>query len=279
MDLDTLETMDRDTNVYPGLDPTLPQLLVQETRAFVTNLLADPSGDFDKLLTAPYTYANAALAKHYGITGPVNATFARVDAPGRSGILTQGMLLAHDKATRTSIVRRGLKIRIDMLCQDVPAPPPDVNINLEGLGPNLTQRQRLEQHRKEASCAACHNLMDPIGVVFEGVDAVGRLRTVDETGATVDTTSTLSQTFDANGALGSPGDLGRRLAGSEEVRQCYARQTFRFFYGREVDQADVCSMARMLKDFNGSGHNLLELLVSLSRTDAFLYRKAPEVTP
>ena len=52
-----------------------------------------------------------------------------------------------------------------------------------------------------------------------------------------------------------------------------------FFFGRELESADVCSAARMLKDFNGSGHSLSELLVSVSRTDAFLYRAAPEVTP
>jgi len=279
MDLDVLDSMDRDPNVYPGIDPTLPQLLTQESHTFVSGLLHDASGSFDQLLTAPYTFANAALARHYGLAGPAGTAFERVAVPGRSGILTQGMLLAHDKATRTSIVRRGLKIRIDFLCQQVPAPPPNVDINLEGLGPNLTQRQRLEQHRTQPLCASCHNLMDPVGVVFEGIDAVGRLRTVDETGAPVDTTSALSQTVDADGPVSNPGEIGRRLAGSEEVRQCYARQSFRFFFGRELESTDVCSAARMLKDFNGSGYKLSELILSLSKTDAFLYRTAPEVTP
>jgi len=279
MDLDVVQDMERNASVYPNIDPTLPQLLLQETHAFVSGLLHDPNGNFDQLLTAPYTFANASLAKHYGVTGPTGTAFERIDIAGRSGILTQGMLLAHDKATRTSIVRRGLKVRIDLLCQEIPAPPPNVDINLDGLGPNLTQRQKLEQHRQNASCAGCHNLMDPVGVVFEGFDAVGRARTIDETGAAVETASTLADTFDANGPVANPSELGHRLADSEEVRQCYARQSFRFFYGREFETADACSMARMLKDFNGSGHNLSELLVSLARTDAFLYRSSPEVTP
>src|SRR5262249_2930572 len=114
MDLDVLESMDRDPNVYPGIDPTLPDLLKGETHAFVSGLLHDANGTFEQLLTAPYTFANAALAKHYGLTGPAGTAFERVAVPGRSGVLTQGMLLAHDKATRTSIVRRGLKIRIDI---------------------------------------------------------------------------------------------------------------------------------------------------------------------
>jgi hypothetical protein len=281
LDLDAVPEMTRDPNTYPNLDPALPSLLQQETLAFVSDLVSSPTGTFDQLLTAPWTFANAALAKHYGLAGPADASFVRVDAPGRSGVLTQGMMLAHDKATRTSIVRRGLKIRTDMLCQIVPAPPPNVDINLDGSGAtaNLTQRQRLEQHRQVTSCAACHNLMDPIGVVFEGFDAVGRARTADETGQPVVVASTISATQDANGDVADPTALGHLLASSDQVRGCYVTNSFRFFYGREVEAPDACSMARLLADFKGTAYNLRELLVGLSRTDAFLYRPLTEVSP
>jgi hypothetical protein len=280
LDLDAMSEMTRDATVFPKLDPTLPALLQQETLAFVSDLVASPAGTFEQLLTAPYTFANAALAKHYGLTGPTGTDFVRVDTPGRSGVLTQGMMLAHDKATRTSIVRRGLKIRTDVLCQIVPAPPPNVDINLDDASTaSLTQRQRLEQHRQVATCAACHNLMDPIGVVFEGFDAVGRARTVDETGQPVVLASTIGGTQDANGAVSDPTALGQLLARSDEVRGCYVTNSFRFFYGREVESADACSMARLLVDFKGTAYSLRELLVGLSRTDAFLYRPLTEVSP
>jgi hypothetical protein len=272
-DTDTMPELVRDAKVYAGLDANLPALLQQETRAFVSNLLKSPTGSFTELLTAPYTFANAALAKHYGLTGPAGTGFERVDAPGRAGVLTQGMMLAHDKPTRTSIVRRGLKIRTDLLCNTVPAPPPDVDINLDKTATNLSQRQRLEQHRTVASCNACHKLMDPIGVVFEGFDAVGRARTVDETGMPVMVASQLDVTGDANGPIGTPAELGQRLANSDQARGCYVTNTFRFFYGHEVEQADACSMARLLVDFKGANYSLTELLVALTRTDAFLYRE------
>jgi hypothetical protein len=280
LDLDTMSEMTRDPNLYPNLDPQLPTLLQQETRAFVSDLVKSPTGTFDQLFTAPYTFMNAALAKHYGVTGPTGTAFQRVDTPGRAGVLTQGMMLAHDKPTRTSIVRRGLKIRTDVLCQVVPAPPPNVDIgSLDKLASNLTQRQRLEQHRQVASCAGCHNLMDPIGVVFEGFDAVGRARTVDETGAPVVLTSEIQNAGDANGPIASPAELGQRLAGSEISRSCYVTESFRFFYGREVETPDACSMARLMTDFKTSSYNLQELLVGLTRTDAFLYRPLTEVSP
>jgi hypothetical protein len=271
---DTLNTtFVRDATLYPNLDPNLVPLLQQETRAFVSDVLSRPDGSLTELLTAPYTFANAELATHYGFAGPSSTDFVRVDTPGRAGVLTQGMLLARDKATRTSIVRRGLKIRLDVLCETVDAPPPNVNVNLDTSDMSgLSQRQRLEQHRQSPSCSGCHDLMDPIGVVFEGFDAVGRARTADEQGHPVDTTSSLANTQDTNGPMNNPTDLGQLLAKSEEVKACYVTKSFRFFYGRDVETPDACSMAQLLKSFKGNAYSLSELLVALTQTDAFLYR-------
>ena len=270
---DTLPTtFTRDATLYPDLNPNLVPLFQQETRAFVTSVLSRPEGNLSDLFTAPYTFANAELAKHYGLTGATGSEFVKVDAPARAGVLTQGMMLARDKATRTSIVRRGLKVRLDVLCELVPAPPPDVNLTLDTANTgSLTQRERLEQHRTVPSCAACHNLMDPVGVVFEGFDAVGRPRTVDEQGEAIDTTSIIDRTRDANGPASTPKELGGLLAKSEEVRSCYVTKSFRFFYGRDADPADACSLAQLSQSFKGKAYSLSELLIALTQTDAFLY--------
>jgi hypothetical protein len=280
LDLDKVGDLQRDATAFPGLAPDFGGLLQQETHAFVRGLFQS-GGSYQELLTAPYTYANAALATHYGLPGATGAEFVRVDAAGRSGVLTQGSLLAHDKETRTSIVRRGLKVRIDMLCQIVPAPPPDVNINLEGVGEGLSQSERLELHRAEPSCAGCHALMDPIGQAFEAFDAVGRWRSSDELGKPIDTTAVISGTRDADATVANAAELGQRLAQSQEARECYVLQNFRFFYGRDKAEVDQCSMAQLYKAFDGSQHNLVELLVALTQTDAFRYRSvvAPGVSP
>ncbi|MDF3072109.1 MAG: hypothetical protein K0R38_7710 [Polyangiaceae bacterium] len=276
LDTDRLSTFDRDANFYPNLPANLPQLLQNETHAFVSYLLQSPTGNLGELLSGQYSFLNADLAKHYGVAGPVGAAYERVDMPGRSGVLTQGMLLTHDKPTRTSIVRRGLKVRLDMLCNRVPAPPNDVQLDLEGIGSGLTQRQRLEMHRKEPSCAGCHTLMDPLGVVFEGFDAVGRPRVTDESGMPVVTTSDITATRDMNGPVTNASALGQALASSQEVRDCYVTQSFRFFYGRDYSTADQCSMAQLFIAFRDSKQSLSELIVALTQTDQFLYRPAPE---
>ncbi|HEY8944339.1 MAG TPA: DUF1592 domain-containing protein, partial [Polyangiaceae bacterium] len=271
LDLDRLDDLARDPAIFTRLPGDFPNLLQQETQAFVRALLASPSGNFSELLTAPYTYANRTLATHYGLTGATSDAFVKVDAPNRSGVLTQAMLLVHDKPYRTSIVRRGLKVRTDLLCQKIPAPPNDVPLNLEALGSELSQRERLEQHRADPSCAGCHVLLDPVGLVFEGFDAVGRPRTQDEAGDPIDTRTTISATRDANGEISNPRELGALLSASAEARECYVTQSFRFFFGRDVEAGDACSMQRLNRAFAEKGYNLAELLVALTQTDAFLY--------
>lgn len=276
LDLDHLATFDRDAAVYPDLPADLPALLRAETHAYVAEILQRPNGNLAELLTGQYSFLNAELARHYGVSGPSGSAFERVDMPGRSGVLTQGMLLSRDKPTRTSIVRRGLKVRLDLLCETVPAPPNNVQLNLEALGDGLTQRQRLEKHRSEPSCAGCHGLMDPIGVVFEGFDAVGRARAEDEHGQPIDSTSHIASTRDIDGDVSDVVGLGQRLAASQEVRDCYVLQAFRFFYGREYTTADHCSMAKLQIAFRDAGQSLSELIVALTQTDQFLYRPPPE---
>lgn len=277
LDIDLLSGMTRDPAVYPDLVPRLPGLLQEETRTFVKSLFSSPSGSFDELFTAEYSFVNGALARHYGVDGVSGDGFVRVDMPGRSGVLTQGMMLTHDKATRTSIVRRGLKVRTDLLCAIVPAPPNDVKLDLEGLGEGLSQRERLELHRSEPSCAGCHAMMDPLGVVFESFDAVGRARTTDEEGRPVATSSDISLTRDADGPVANAAELGQRLAQSEQARACYVLQNFRFSHGRDETDADRCSMAALSVAFKESGYSLSELVVALTQTDAFRYR--PVITP
>ena len=183
-------------------------------------------------------------------------------------------MLAHDKATRTSIVRRGLKIRTDVLCQIVPAPPPDVDLSsLDKTATGVSQRERLEQHRtvrrrappatpswirSASSSKASTPWAAPARWTRWACRSCSRARCRGRS--------------DADGPVANPTELGQKLAQSEQVRGCYVTNNFRFFYGREVEQADACSMARLLVDFKGADYNLTELLVALTRTDAFLYR-------
>ncbi len=276
LDLDRFKASERDAATYGALDPNLGQLFRRETEEFVNHVLWEEDGSLDVLLTAPYTYMNQALAQHYGVSGVTGDAFVRVnlDPSKRIGLLMQpSMLTAHDKLTRTSIVRRGLKIRTDILCGTVGSPPDDAALDLPPTIPGQTQAQMLEEHRTNVTCNACHTLMDSLGQVFESIDAVGRPRTHDEAGNAVDTSGALTLT-DVDGAVSGPTELVQSLAQSDEVRACFARQLFRYAYGRKETKADGCSEERLLNDFVASGYSLRGAIAALTRTDAFLYRVA-----
>lgn len=273
LDVDQLDRLSRDATVFKNLPTNLQTLFEKEASAFTRDLVVGGKGTFTDLVSAPYTFVNAELAKHYGISGTFGADFVRAESPTASGMLTQaGFLAVHDKPTRTSIVLRGVKVRTDVMCELIPSPPNDVPLTLDKLASGLSQKERLALHRKEPKCAGCHNMIDPVGELFEGYDAVGRPRTTDESGKSIDTRGVISGSVDLDGEVANPVAFGQKLAASNAGQQCYLAQNFRFFYGRDYAAADLCSRGQLAKAWKDSGFNLKEMLLGLTQTDAFLYR-------
>lgn len=271
-----LATLEKDTAVFPAWSPELSAKQVQEALAFVDHVFFTGEGTLDELLTAPYTFVDAELAEFYGLPVPAGAGLQRTEAAGGvelSGILTLGgVLSAYALADTTDPIKRGLFVREHLLCQ-IPPPPPDVIPELPPVDPDATTRERFEQHRADPVCAACHAMFDPIGFGFEHYDAVGRWRTT-ENGLPIDASGELTAA-DVAGEFVGVRELGTKLAASEDVAACMTRQWFRFAYGRlESQDLDACNMDTLAATFSESGHDLRELLVALTQTDAFLFRTA-----
>ena len=277
LDLNDLPFIERDAAFGPL--GTLREDLAGETKAFINHIVwQTENASLNELLTAPYTFVNASLASHYGLSDPGGAGFERVsvDPSRRAGFLTQGAVLAvHDRPRRTSIVNRGLKIRTALLCQTVGAPPDDVQLSFPETTADLSQRERLAQHRVDPRCAGCHNLIDPMGLPFENFDALGRWRTVDDGGRAIDPSTEMTAT-DFDGPVANAADLAQRLAESELVRRCFTTQLFRFAYGRRETADDACSQRQLDQAFAASGYSVRALLLALTQTDAFLYRPVAE---
>jgi len=188
--------------------------------------------------------------------------------------LSQGSILtAFSKPNQTNPIGRGLFVREHLLCQIPPPAPDDVDINPPEPDPNATTREQYDQHRSDPACAGCHILFDPVGFGFENYDAIGRWRET-ENGQTIDASGELAAT-DVNGDFYGVAELGDRLADSEMVADCVARQWFRFANGRtESEDNDQCSLDQIRGGFEESGYDLRELLISLTQADSFMYRTA-----
>jgi hypothetical protein len=280
-----LDVTSKNTSMFPGYSPALRDAMARELPAFVEHLLWTGDHKLQTLLTDPVAFVSGPLAQVYGVTAPANSatTPQRVMLPAtqnRAGILTQaGFLAVQAHPDQTSPVLRGKFIRTKLLCQPPPPPPADADITPPSVTEGGTARERFSAHLTAGtSCNACHQLMDPIGFAFENFDAMGQYRS-SEAGKPIDASGQVLGATDPNlaGAFTGARELASKLAGSAQVRDCLATQWFRFAAGRGEESADACSIARLQESFAASEGDLVELVVGMTQTDAFLYRA--QVTP
>jgi hypothetical protein len=274
-----LEITTKSATLFPTYTDAVRAAMKAETPAFVEYVLWSGDHKLETLLTSPAAFVSSALAPLYGVTVPGNTTTPQMvtlpAAQNRAGILTQaGFLSVQAHPDQTSPVLRGKFVRTKLMCQNVPQAPMDVDITVPDVTEAPTARQRFASHEDVAnSCRNCHQMMDPIGLAFEGFDAIGRYRTT-ENNVTIDLSG--SMVGSANGAIDGPftgvRELATKLAGSDQVRDCLATQWFRYATGRTEEVPDGCSVTTLQDTFGASGGDLTELVVAMTQTDAFWYR-------
>ena len=268
----------KDPIVFPEFTPEVAAAAITETREFIRHLFQDGDGRLSTLLSAPFSYLNPALAKLYGVPYPGTGTaFVKVDLPAtqRAGILTQpSVLAAHAHANQTSPVRRGVFVLTNVLCTQIPPPPPNVDTTPPNPDPNATTRERFAQHTAAPTCATCHRMMDPIGFGFEGYDATGKFRTT-ENGKPLDVSGSVTGT-DVDGPFSGAIELVQRLQGSAQLKSCVSQLWLEFALQRVPAKEDACSLEQAQNGFSASGYNLRDLISSVIKSDAFRYvRIAP----
>jgi hypothetical protein len=270
--LDTLESLTKDSLLFPTYTPGVRSSLKEEALLLFDHIVWERDEDVRKVLTAPYTFADATLRLFYDFPREADAGvgFSKIsyDAGSpRSGFLTQGAFLsafAHHR--RTSPTLRGRFVRESLLCQPVDPPPANVNTTLPDLGPDdppMTMRQRLAGHQSNLSCATCHAIMDPLGFAFEHFDGAGVYRENEE-GLSLDTSGVLwGQTFDD--AKGLASILGSR----EEVASCLVRHLYRYAVGHMEVSGEHEQLILLDYLFEIRGYRLKGFLVDLVSSPLF----------
>jgi hypothetical protein len=169
-----------------------------------------------------------------------------------------------------SPVRRGKLIRERLFCQDIPAPPPTVDMRLPDPEPGQSIRQRFSAHSTDAACAGCHSLTDPVGFGFSAYDAIGQYDPALAGESAGELTGT-----DVDGFFMGVTELAAKLAASETVQACYVRQWFRFAFRRLENPADQPILQAATNAFRGSNLDIREMLMSIVESDAFVVRVRP----
>jgi hypothetical protein len=273
----------KDRRTFPMFSLELAVSMAEETRRLFSDLVWN-NRNFMEFYSADYSFLSSGLASLYGVAAP-NEEFQRVSLPAeteRSGIVGQATFLAlTSKPLDTSPTARGLFVREQFLCQEVPQPPPNAASNLPPLTKDKprTNKERLAIHLNNESCASCHTLLDPIGFAFEKFDAVGQRREKQKItfraarGEKDESPTTVELALDTKGHVAgikdsdfsSPRELGKILAASTQCQECVVKQLFRYAAGRHETAADRVVIRKSYDEFRDSGFLFQELMVSLSK--------------
>ena len=279
----------KDAAAFPKLFTTPDTLdkvksaMREEQDQFVTHVVFDSTKHFDELFNATYTFANADLAAYYGLPGTGGPTTQLVDLGAgspRGGLLTLGMFLfGHARTSASSPTQRGHMIRANLLCNDIPPPPANVDTAISPAMPGNTTRQQILAVTANGVCPTCHTLQDPIGFGLEGFDGAAVGRTMDN-GEAVDTTGVIN---------GMTGPMGEALAfnGSRELstvvgknpnaRGCFTTNYYRFARGFDAKGADTCAVNKLKNELVDNDLAIPELFIKLATEDSFTQRRSADV--
>jgi hypothetical protein len=261
--------------LFPDFDDGLRQALLRETELFFGSILREDRSLVD-LLRADYTFLNERLAQHYGIPNVYGSHFRRVTLgpdSARAGLLGHGSILTLTSyATRTSPVVRGKWILENILGAPPPPPPPNVPALKDPSdgGKVPTMRERMAQHRTNAVCASCHARMDPLGFALENFDAVGRWRTRDESGSSIDASGALpgGATFD-----GVNGLRQILLAQPELFVTTLTEKLLTYAVGRELGYPDAPAVRKIVRASAASDCHFSSVIAGIVSSTPFQMRQ------
>jgi hypothetical protein len=278
LQFELFEDLAKDPVIYPSYNSTVAADAQEQTLRTITDQLLTKKGDYRDLFTTRSTSLTRALGRVYAL--PVatrNGWESRefTEDSERAGILTDISFLAlHSHPGRSSATLRGKAIREIFLCQKVPDPPPNVDFTAVNLTSNTelpTARDRLDEHQTNPTCAACHKIIDPLGLGLENFDGAGSFR-AKENGAPIDASGALEgmKYSDAQG-------LGKALHDHPGTAQCLVGNMYRSGVGRNLtEQERTRYQAQFNQAFAANGYRVPDLMRAIAVSPAFYAVSAPD---
>jgi mono/diheme cytochrome c family protein len=266
-----------DKVLYPDYDENLEESMVAETVSFFGDVLKR-DGSLREFLDSDWTLMNERLARHYGVEGIRGDAMQRVSLQPdqhRGGLLTQAAILSlTSDGTRHRPVHRGVWVLESIIGR--PPPPPPANVPAlstpDANAKKTTVREKLEQHRADPNCTACHQKIDPLGIAFDNYDAIGRWRTVE----TIKDGTGADPALDPSGVLSD----GRKFADSRELKQilladidkfagAFTEKLATYALRRGVTFTDREELKRVVEQAKAGDYKLASLIEALATSPLF----------
>lgn len=261
--------MNKSPEEYPEFRPELVEAMLAELEYVVRDWVWTQRRPVSELLVSPKTFVNGILADFYGLPTPQDEGFVpweRSEDDPRVGLLgAAGLLALNASYAETSATKRGRYIVEHLLCTAIQEPPPGIDTSLPPVptGIRQTMRERVVAHMEIATCGACHQFMDPVGLPLEHFDAIGQYRETDH-GLTIDASGEIAGvSFD--GLRG----LATTLAADPRVDSCMVRRFYEFALAHTSGASDREAIEQLDAHYRSSGGDYTELLRALVEHDAF----------
>jgi hypothetical protein len=276
--LQDLDKVKPDPNFYPNFDDNLARMMKTETIMFFNHLVREDRSLLE-FFTADYSFMNERLALHYGIKGVAGNQFRKVQYPDdlRRGILGHGSVLVQTSmANRTSPVLRGKWVMEVLMGTPPPPPPPNVP-DLEAAGKDdgrvLTTRERMEIHRANPTCNACHRFMDPIGLALDHFDVTGRWRE-REFGTALDTRGEL---YDGTPIASANELMAALLKRPIPLVRTFTENLMAYALGRRVEYFDQPTIRAIARQAAAQDYRMSAFILGVVKSDAFRMKRVDAV--
>src|SRR4029434_780505 len=134
-------------------------------------------------------------------------------------------------------------------------------------------REMIAKHRASPTCAACHAVMDPLGLALENFDATGMWRDRDRyAGAAIDSSGVLPDGTPIKG----PDDLrSALLRRPEQFAQTFTEGLLTYATGRKVEYYDMPTVRRIVRGAASGGYKFSALVQAVVPSEQFRMRRVP----
>jgi hypothetical protein len=276
--LEKLADQTFDSSLFPQMTSKMRLAMYDEARLFFESIVRE-NQPVSSFVDCDYTFLNETLATIYGLEGTVRGSEmrrVRLNDDNRGGILGMpGTLAATSFPNRTSPVKRGVWVLEQVLGDRIPPPPPDVPAlekQDQSAIAGLTLRQRTELHRTNPVCANCHDTLDPIGFGLENFDAIGRWRTQEENGGTIDASGELP----GGKRFSSPKELKAIIAQrSEDFSRNLVERLLAYALCRSLEGYDEIVVDGLMQDIAADEYRMQTLISAIVTSYPFTHRRIP----
>lgn len=269
--LEGLSTVVVDPKKFKNYTNRLREDSVREPLEFFEIVLKENNSIMD-FIHSDYLVVNESLALHYGIPDVHGQRFRKIaitPKSNRGGLLTTAAVMTmNSTGVDSNPLKRGIWL-LERILHDPPPPPPPNVPEVDLADPRvlqMTQKERMADHRNQAACMSCHARIDPWGIALENYDAIGsfRMKIKDKP---VDAAAVLYNRKELNGIESVKSYLLSDR--QDQFAKAMVHKLSSYALGRPMSFSDRGKIESMASELKKQGYGMRDLLKIVIQSELF----------